>query len=387
MGFGGGIKPGLSYGCHRYPQGLSKLLMADAGKKLVGCLPKIHRHLYAVRLTLRGNCITYCIQDQGRTEMNLSELSKLTEDEARELLERIRWPDGPVCAHCGATENIRKVKSEKRKGLYRCGECKKQFTVRVNTIMHDSHFPIRLWLMTFSIMCSAKKGISALQLQRQLGIGSYKCAWHLAHRVRYAMKQEPLKGLLTGTVMADETYVGGKPRRYGSTKTYKGGRRPFSSHNFGRGTAKTPVMALVEQGGRVRAHVITNASGKVLKASIREMVDQSATIMTDEWPGYRGIGNEFDGGHLTVNHAAGQYVRTEKGKKISTNEAEAFFALLKRGITGSFHSVSKKHLNRYCDEFSYRWSLRKATDAERTLNVIVNANGKRLTYRTPISDI
>jgi transposase-like protein len=314
--------------------------------------------------------------------MNLSELSKLTEDEARAMLERIRWPNGPVCAHCGCTDNITSARSKTRPGLYRCGDCKGQFTVRVNTVMHDSHLPIRIWLMAFSIMCSAKKGISALQLQRQLGFGSYKTAWHLCHRIRHAMKQEPLKGLLEGTVMVDETYVGGKPRPF-----YKN-RRPFTGKpEVGRGTKKVPVVALVEQGGRVMAHVVPNVTARVLKASIHEMVDRSATIMTDEFAAYRGIGKDFAGGHHTVNHGRKEYVRYLEGKKISTNEAEAFFALLKRGITGSFHSVSKKHLNKYCDEFAFRWSLRKVEDADRTVRAILAAEGKRLTYKVPVADI
>lgn len=318
--------------------------------------------------------------------MNLSELSRLTETEARETLERIRWPNGPICAHCGCMENIRKIKSEKRPGLYRCGDCKMQFSVRVNTVMHDSHLPIRIWLMAFSIMCSAKKGISALQLQRQIGLGSYKSAWHLCHRIRHAMRQEPLKGLLTGDVQVDETYVGGKPRK----SAYEKPRRkaaPFKTHRYGRGTSKIPVMALVERDGRVRAHVVPNVTAKVLKDSIRELVDPSATIMTDEYSSYRGIGSEFAGGHLTVNHGRDEYVRMVKGKKVTTNEAEAFFALLKRGITGSFHSVSKKHLNKYCDEFAFRWSLRKIEDGERTFRAIVASEGKRLTYKVPVADV
>jgi len=315
--------------------------------------------------------------------MNLSDLSKLTEDQSREMLERIRWPNGPICAHCGCMDNITAIKSTKRPGLYRCADCKMQFTVRVNTVMHDSHLPVRLWLMTFSIMCSAKKGVSALQLQRQLGLGSYKTAWHLCHRVRHAMKQEPLKGLLTGVVMVDETYVGGKPRKF-----YKNKRpRSHLPLKVGRGTKKIPVVALIERGGRARAHVVPNVTAKVLKASIRELVDTSSTIMTDQFKPYRGIGEEFAGGHKTVNHGEGEYVRWENGEKISTNEAEAFFALLKRGITGSFHSVSKKHLNKYCDEFSFRWSLRKITDGERTFKAIVASEGKRLTYKVPVADV
>jgi transposase-like protein len=270
-----------------------------------------------------------------------------------------------------------------RAGVWKCNAgCGEQFTVTVKSVMEGSHLPVRIWLMAFSIMCSAKKGVSALQLQRQLGLGSYRSAWHLTMRIRHAMKQEPLKGLLTGTVMVDETYVGGKPRKYHKNK------RPRSHLplKVGRGTKKVPVMALVERGGRVRSHVVPNVTGKTLKGAIRELVDPSATIMTDQFAPYRGIGAEFAGGHLTVNHGEGEYVRWENGEKISTNEAEAYFALLKRGITGSFHHVSKKHLNRYCDEFSYRWNERKTTDGERTFKAIKAMEGKRLMYKEPIRE-
>ena len=138
--------------------------------------------------------------------MNLSDVSKLSEDDARATVERIRWPEGPVCPHCGATDHIHKFEGKAhRAGVYKCNDCGEQFTVTVKTIMEDTHLPLRIWLMAFAIMCSSKKGGSALQLQRQLGLGSYRSAWHLAHRIRYAMLQEPLAGLLAGTVEADET--------------------------------------------------------------------------------------------------------------------------------------------------------------------------------------
>lgn len=305
--------------------------------------------------------------------MNLSEISKLTEDQARETLERIRWPEGPVCAHCGAMDNITKFSGKKhRHGLYKCNDCGEQFTVTVNSVMEASHISIRHWLMAFAIMCSSKKGVSALQLQRQLGLGSYRSAWHMAHRVRHAMSQNPLKGLLQGDVIVDETYVGGKPR--------KGGPKGIS----GRGTRKTPVVALVERGGRVRSWPITRVNARTLKRAIRENVDPSATIMTDEFVSYHGIGKHFEGGHFAVTHSAGEYVRHVEGKKISTNDAESYFALLKRGVTGSFHHVSKKHLHRYCNEFSYRWNERKASDEARTAQAIMQAAGARLMYQDPI---
>ena len=182
------------------------------------------------------------------------------------------------------------------------------------------------------------------------------------------MSQEPLAGLLKGTVEVDETYVGGKPRK---------GTGP---HKRGRGTKKVPVVALVERNGRVRSHKVERVDAANLKDAIRKNVDRSATIMTDELGSYRGIGGEFAGGHHAVNHSAGEYVRGDA----STNEVEAYFALLKRGIVGSFHHVSKQHLNRYCDEFSFRWNHRQISDGERTVEAIKAGEGKRLMYRDPI---
>ena len=146
--------------------------------------------------------------------LTLNQVSALSEDEARETIERILWPNGPVCAHCGADENVTRLHGQAhRPGVFQCNNCHEQFTVTVGTIFEDFHLPLRKWLMAFALLCSAKKGISALQLQRELDIGSYRTAWHLAHRIRHAMGKEPLAGLLKGVVEADETYVGGKPRK------------------------------------------------------------------------------------------------------------------------------------------------------------------------------
>jgi transposase-like protein len=302
--------------------------------------------------------------------LTLNQVFALTEDEARETIERILWPNGPVCAHCGAVENVTRLQGQAhRPGVFQCNNCHEQFTVTVGTIFEDSHLPLRKWLMAFALLCSAKKGISALQLQRELDIGSYRTAWHLAHRIRHAMSREPLSSLLKGIIEVDETYVGGKPRR-------EAGAPPAKR---GRGTKKTPVVALVERSGRVRARKIDRVDGATLKAAVRENVDRSSRIMTDEWPAYRGIGAEFEGGHETVNHGAGEYARDSA----HVNTAESYFALLKRGVMGSFHHISKEHLDRYCDEFSFRWDYRSINDSARTEIAIWQTKGRRLSYRWP----
>ena len=216
--------------------------------------------------------------------LTLNQVSALSEGKARETLERILWPDGPVCPHCGAVENLTRLHGKAhRTGVFQCNNCHDQFSVTVGTIFEDSHIPLRKWLMAFALLCSAKKGISALQIQRELELGSYRTAWHLCHRIRHAMSKEPLAGLLRGTVEVDETYVGGKPRpQAGALKAKRG-----------RGTRKTPVVALVERGGKVRARKIERVDGATLKAAIRTHVDRSATIMSDEWPTYRGIGSDL----------------------------------------------------------------------------------------------
>jgi len=318
----------------------------------------------------------YILHTHSRpTDMNLSELSKLTEEQSRETLERIVWPNGVVCPHCGRVDGHTKLKGKKhRAGVWKCNNgCAQQFSVTVGTIMEGSHLPIRIWLMAFSILCSAKKGVSALQLQRQLGLGSYRTAWHLCHRIRYAMSRNPLKGLLEGTVMVDETYVGGNPmNKHGHQHRRKEKGRPA--------TEKQPVVALVERGGHARAWPIADVTARTLQDAIRDNVNPSASIQTDQHGSYKGVGKHFAGGHETVNHAKFEYARGD----VSTNEVESYFALLKRGITGSFHSVSKQHLHRYCDEFSYRWNERKVSDGERTVKALTLIPGGRLMYKDPI---
>lgn len=311
------------------------------------------------------------------SEMAAIDVQRLTEDEARAILEGIRWNGEPACPHCGSLKvtKIEAVSNKIRDGLIQCNDCRKQFTVTVGTVMHRSHITLRQWVQAFYAMCSSKKGVSALQLQCNLGLHTYRSAWHLAHRIRLAMKETPLAEALKGIVEVDETYVGGKPR--------KGARDQNGDliiNKRGRGTKKIPVMALVERNGRIRTKVLDIVNADNLKEAIRNNVDSKSTIMTDELQAYSGIGKEFDGGHKTVNHSKGVYARGRK-VRIHTNTDESFFALLKRGVHGIFHHVSKTHLQRYCDEFSFRWGQRKVTDGERTVEAIKGMDGKRLTYR------
>ncbi len=296
--------------------------------------------------------------------MNLEQVSQLTESGARAYMESLRWPDGPICPHCGCTDVIVLGGKSTRAGLKKCRACKGQFTVTVGTIFEKSHVSLRKWLIALALMVQSKKGISALQVQRTLGLGSYQTAWFLCHRVREAMKSGPLADLLSGRVEADETYVGGKKR--------KGSPYRHRLEN------KTPVIALVERDGRVKTRVVRVVNGENLKSFIRESVDPDSTILSDEHAGYKGIGKEFKGGHHSVKHSRREYSRDGW---IHCNTAESYFALLKRGIVGAFHSVSPEHLHRYADEFSFRWDTRKMSDSERFETLLKACPGKRLQYK------
>ena len=303
-------------------------------------------------------------------DMAFIDVCRLTEDEARAILEGIRWKNGVFCTHCSGTNVLRYIsKSEHvRDGLWRCKDCRRQFSVTVGTVMQGSHITLRQWVQAFYSICSHKKGVSALQLQRNLGLGSYESAWHLAHRIRLAMAADPLASKLSGTVEVDETYVGGKPRP-GTGK-----------HKRGRGTSKAPVLVLVERDGNSVSFPIENVTGKTLKGAIKDAVSPTSKIVTDELNSYIGIGASFEGGHETVNHSHGEYARG----MVNTNTAESYFSLLKRGVIGTFHHVSKQHLGRYCDEFSFRWNNRKVDDGERTVNAINGFVGKRLSYKATL---
>lgn len=297
---------------------------------------------------------------------NLLAVMQISDERARKMLEEARWPDGAVCVHC-ASKNVTELKGKAtRAGLYKCKDCRKQFTVTVNTPMERSHIPLSKWVIALYMMVTARKGVSALQLQRDLGIVSYEAAWHMAHRLRKFMMTEKVAEKLGGVVEIDEAYVGGKPR------PFSGGPKP----KRGRGTKKTPVFLMVERDGKARVKVVHNVTADTLQPIIKENVDASAIVNTDEWKSYEGLGGHF-ADHKVVNHREKQYVDGDA----YTNTAESFFAIVKCGHYGIFHYLSKKHLHRYCDEFAFKWDHREAEHYDTVVAALGQGNGKRLRYR------
>jgi transposase-like protein len=305
--------------------------------------------------------------------VNLTDPIFSDECKARAYFERIRWPNGPVCPHCGNADASRlysiaaNVAHKVREGLRECQECHGQFTVCTGSVMESSHLPLTKWALAYRLMASAKKGMSALQISRSLGIG-YKSAWFLCHRIREAMRDvsgERLGGI-GKIVEADETYVGGKPRR--GTK----GRATQADR-------KTAVAVLVERGGRARAVPVAQPLDGALKRNIMATVERGTHIHSDEHRAYKGIERFIAGEHSAVTHFKDEFARDG----VHNNTAESWNALLKRSIVGSFHHVSREHLSRYCDEVSFRWDRRSIDDTERTAQAIKSGEGKRLTYRRP----
>jgi transposase-like protein len=291
------------------------------------------------------------------------------EDKAREYLEKQRWPDGVSCPFCGGLDAISPLKSEAHgPGWHHCNDCRKLFTVRVGGVMERSHIPLTKWALAFHLMAASKKGVSAKQMQRMLDL-TYKSAWFMCHRIRMAMTPAKSGGKLggEGTVLeSDETFVGGKAKNVHKHKPIP---------------RKHAVHALVERGGMVRAKHVADVTAKTLAAVLVKHADAKSALHTDDALANLSVGRDF-AEHRTVAHTLGEYV--SKDGLAHTNTVESFFAILKRGVMGSFHSVSEQHLQRYCDQFAFRWNTRSGVgieDTERAALAIKGAAGKRLTYR------
>ena len=297
--------------------------------------------------------------------MNITDPIYSDENKAREHLESIQWPNGPFCPHCGNADAARITKlagKSTRPGVYKCKECRKPFSVTVGTIMERSHIPLTKWLLAMHLMTSSKKGMSAHQLHRMMGI-TYDSAWFLCHRLREAMR-DPNPGPIGGegkTVEIDETYMGGKAKN-----------RAFKAP-----PKKEAVMSLVERDGEVRSYHVANFTATTLRPIIVKVASRASYVMTDESAVYDKLGREF-AGHGSVNHSKDEYVR---GTFWHTNTIENYFSILKRGVYGTYHHVSEAHLKRYLVEFDFRYNNRHISDSERAEKALAGIFGKRLTYR------
>lgn len=298
--------------------------------------------------------------------MNLIDVSKEFQTDAACLryLEALRWPEGVRCVQCDSDKvskiKRRKAGKNKRASIYECLSCGRQFSATSGTLFHDSHLPLTKWFLAVALVCNAKKGLSAKQMERDLGV-SYRTAWYLCHRIRKAMEEGELPKF-TGIVEADETYVGGKYDR-------RRKRQPWE---------KTPVMGIIERSGRVEAYKIPTPSKTVLVGKIKDRVSpQAEMVVTDELSAYRSVSKSYR--HEVIHHIH-QWVRGN----VHTNSIENFWSLFKRGVIGSFHKVSAKHLPRYLAEFTYRFNYREAEDLfTMTLMCLLNKAG--MSYQTVIS--
>lgn len=316
--------------------------------------------------------------------LTLSTIAKQFSDEeaAWVFLERVTWPNGPVCPHCGTLNQAaylpprngpRKTPTGKvsYRRLWKCLACQQQFSVLVGTVIEHSHIPVSKWLLAMHMLNAGKNGVAALELSRVLGIG-YRAAWFMAHRIRYAMAPTGEQAKLDGIVEADETYIGGRAH----------GKR-------GRGAAnKTPVVTLIQRDGQARSQVVTNVTGKNISEVLSAHIERDAILLTDELNVYPEAGKAF-AAHETVAHGQGEYARTAdvggQAVRVHINTAESFFSQLKRSLDGTHHHVSEQHLYRCLAEFDFRYAARKICDGERTVKAIRQAAGKRLKYQDSIA--
>jgi transposase-like protein len=296
------------------------------------------------------------------------------EEAARAHFERIRWPEGRTCPHCGTVGNSTLLQGKStRPGLYKCKDCRKPFTATMGTIYERSHIPLHKWLLATHLMVSSKKGISALQLHRNLGFGSYRTAWFMAHRIREAMKSDDTTpmGEGGGDVFADETYFGKNPDAPKSKTAFRNLNQILTLVD--RATGRS--VSMVFDGTITAANIMP-----VLEANIAK----DARLLTDEARHYRTPGKAF-AAHGTVSHTAGEYVSRDD-RSITTNQIEGFFGIFKRGMRGIYQHCGKQHLHRYLAEFDFRYTNRQATgcnDTERALKAVQGTVGRRLMYARP----
>lgn len=311
-------------------------------------------------------------------EVEALPLACASELAAVEFLETRRWGNTPACVHCGSVGvyqmTDKATVGRNKRYLWRCHDCKKQYTVRVGTIFEDSALPLNKWCLGFWEACACKNGISAMELQRKLQI-TYKSALFMLHRIRHAMGSDWTKPpKMTGTVEADETFVGGKPRVKMNGRDWKSVRKQWST--------KTTVLAVVERGGKVRVRVVANVTARNLRKMLNNHVEPGSTVMTDELPMYREAVHPIDCTHETVKHSNGEYVRFDN-PSVHTNTIEGFFSRVKRQLNGTYHAVSKKHLHRYMSHAEWLYNHREMNDGERVGKLVKDADGKRLMYRKP----
>jgi transposase-like protein len=296
----------------------------------------------------------------------------VNEAQAATFLEQQRWGETPACPRCGNVEVYRMIGRDGQRNRdyrWRCRGCRRMFTVRTGTIFEETRLPLRVWIYALWKACSSKKGISALQLAREMEI-THKSALFVLRRIRHGLGEEN-EPKLTGTVEVDEVYVGGRPRYPGVSKR-------------GRGTSKTPVVGIVQRDGDVRFRMMERLTADRLSEFIAENADLSCRVITDEFPAYKKAGRIFGGGHEVVKHSDGEYVRP--GTDIHSNTVEGVFSLIRRGVMGTFHSVSRKHLPNYLNEFQFRWNTRKLDDGQRVQQAIKAVDGKRLQYRESVEN-
>jgi transposase-like protein len=302
-----------------------------------------------------------------------------TEADAYAWLESLRWGDNPTCAHCGGSDvyllvpkngisRRTRTGSVSERRVWQCRPCRKQFSVLTNTVMHGTKVPVRTWLMVLFEMCASKNGVSARELERKYGLCP-RTAWYVAHRVREAMRAEG--GLLYGTIVSDETWIGGNTQNCHRSQRRSDGPRRYAPY-------KTPVISLIcRETGEVRSKVIANVSGATLYDAIKPNVStRYSHLQTDKGASYGVVGWLF-ASHTAVDHTAGEYVAANGA---STNAAENYFSQLKRSLDGTHHHVSREHLERYLTEFDFRYSTRKLSDPER-MRLLVGQVAKRLTYK------